>query len=98
MGTKLTGWLVPLPFLAWVILYRDRRGMVALVAGILLAFAVLVVLIPPWWRNPVLGLDYFLESNSLTAMWRLGNVASSRHESTFLALFEDVGGVLAWAA
>jgi 4-amino-4-deoxy-L-arabinose transferase-like glycosyltransferase len=30
MGTKLTGWFLPLPFLAWVILYRDRRGSIAL--------------------------------------------------------------------
>ena len=26
MGTKLTGWLLPIPFLAWVAGYRDRRG------------------------------------------------------------------------
>src|SRR5262249_49926654 len=27
-GTKLTGWFLPLPFLAWTLLYRDRRGIV----------------------------------------------------------------------
>ena len=63
MGTKLTGWFLPLPFLAWAIIYRDRRAMLALVVGVLLAFAVLVVLIPPWWHNPLLGLDQFFQSN-----------------------------------
>ena len=34
MGTKLTGWFLPLPYLAWVILYRNRRGITALAAGV----------------------------------------------------------------
>ena len=63
MGTKLTGWFLPLPLLAWAIFYRDRRAMLALVVGVLLALAVLVVLIPPWWRNPLHGLDLFFQSN-----------------------------------
>jgi 4-amino-4-deoxy-L-arabinose transferase-like glycosyltransferase len=63
MGTKLTGWLLPFPFLAWAILYRDRRGLLALAVGILIALAVLVVLIPPWWHNPVAGLEQFFQSN-----------------------------------
>jgi Dolichyl-phosphate-mannose-protein mannosyltransferase len=63
MGTKLTGWFLPLPFLAWVILYRDQRGLIALLTGVLLAFAILVIMIPPWWQNPVFGLERFLRSN-----------------------------------
>ena len=32
-ATKLTGWFLPLPFLAWAALYRDRRGLLALIAA-----------------------------------------------------------------
>jgi 4-amino-4-deoxy-L-arabinose transferase-like glycosyltransferase len=63
MGTKLTGWFLPLPFLAWVVLYRHGRGLAALVTGVLLAIAVLIVVMPPWWHDPVLGLGRFLQSN-----------------------------------
>ena len=38
MGTKLTGWFLPIPFLAWVMLYRDRRGLLALVIGTVTSF------------------------------------------------------------
>ena len=39
MGTKVTGWFLPLPFLVWAILYRSRSGLVTLCFGLLLAFA-----------------------------------------------------------
>jgi len=90
MGTKLTGWFVPLPLLAWGILYRDRRGIVALVAGMMLAFVVLVALIPPWWRNPVLGLDHFFESN-------LSRAKTTPLKTLFLGeIYETPTGSLPW--
>ncbi len=63
MGTKVTGWFLPLPFLAWVILYRNRPGSLALGLGVLLALAIVLLLSPPWWHDPVLGLDRFFQSN-----------------------------------
>jgi hypothetical protein len=90
MGTKLTGWFLPLPLLAWGIFYRDRRGLVALIAGVLLALAILVVLIPPWWDNPLLGLDRFLQSN-------LSRATTTPLKTLFLGeVYETPTGSLPW--
>jgi 4-amino-4-deoxy-L-arabinose transferase-like glycosyltransferase len=62
-ATKLTGWFLPLPFLAWAGIYRSRRGFKAVVAGGLVAMLVVFALIPPWWTEPVVGLARFLRSN-----------------------------------
>jgi 4-amino-4-deoxy-L-arabinose transferase-like glycosyltransferase len=62
-ATKLTGWFVPLPFLAWTALYRSRQGFKTLALALVIAVAVLVALIPPWWTEPVSGIARFLESN-----------------------------------
>ncbi len=62
-GTKLTGWFLPLPFLAWVVLERDRRGVGTLVVGGLVAALTLYALTPPWWGEPLAGLSRFFRSN-----------------------------------
>jgi len=62
-ATKLTGWFVPLPFLAWCVLYRSRRGAKTLALGLIVAIAVLFALIPPWWNEPIVGIVRFLDSN-----------------------------------
>ena len=54
-ATKLTGWFIPLPMLAWVILNRDRRGLIALLAAAPVALLTIYALIPPWWHDPVGG-------------------------------------------
>jgi hypothetical protein len=90
MGTKLTGWFIPLPFLAWAIIYSDRRAMLALVVGTLLAVAVVVVLVPPWWHNPVLGIDNFFQSN-------LSRAKTTPLSILFLGkLYETPTGSLPW--
>jgi 4-amino-4-deoxy-L-arabinose transferase-like glycosyltransferase len=90
MGTKLTGWFLPLPFIAWMIIYRDRRGFWALVLGTLLAIAILVFLIPPWWHNPLLGLDRFLQSN-------LTRAKTTPLKTLFLGtIYETPTGSLPW--
>ena len=62
-ATKLTGWFLPLPFLAWVVLYRSRQGFLTLVSSVAIAMVVLFILMPPWWGEPVVGLFRFLDSN-----------------------------------
>lgn len=62
-GTKLTGWFLPLPFLAWTALYRDRRAAVTLAVGGAVALLALYAMTPPWWDNPVGGVERFLRSN-----------------------------------
>ncbi len=62
-ATKLTGWFLPLPFLAWAAWYRDRRAFVVLLAGLAIAGVVLFALLPPWWSDPIGGVFRFLQSN-----------------------------------
>ena len=73
-GTKLTGWFLPLPFLAWAILYRSRQGFLTLAVGAMIAVVVLFILLPPWWNEPVVGLFRFLDSNLNRAKSILINV------------------------
>jgi 4-amino-4-deoxy-L-arabinose transferase-like glycosyltransferase len=61
--TKLTGWFLPLPLLAWSLLYRDRRGLLTLAFGGIIAALVLYALNPPWWTTPIIGIERFLRSN-----------------------------------
>jgi 4-amino-4-deoxy-L-arabinose transferase-like glycosyltransferase len=61
--TKFTGWLLPFPFLAWSLLYRDRRGFLTLLVGLSVATVLLYALNPPWWTEPLAGVERFLRSN-----------------------------------
>ncbi len=62
-ATKLTGWFLPLPFVAWTLFYRDRRAALTLLAGGVIAALTLYALTPPWWNNPVAGAERFLLAN-----------------------------------
>jgi hypothetical protein len=62
-ATKLTGWFLPMPFVAWALFYRDRRAALTLLAGGVIAALSLYALTPPWWNNPVAGAERFLHSN-----------------------------------
>jgi 4-amino-4-deoxy-L-arabinose transferase-like glycosyltransferase len=62
-ATKLTGWFLPLPFLAWAGWYRSRPAFKILCAGLVIATAVLFLLMPPWWSDPIGGVVRFLDSN-----------------------------------
>lgn len=61
--TKLTGWFLPLPFIAWTFLVRSRRGLFTLALGGFVAVLTLYVFNPPWWGDPVVGPIRFLQSN-----------------------------------
>ena len=62
-ATKFTGWFLPLPFLIWSGVYRSRPGFKTLLFGGLIAIAVVLALMPPWWTDPVNGVVRFLNSN-----------------------------------
>ncbi len=62
-ATKLTGWFLPLPFIAWTLIRRDRRGARTIVVGGLVAVAWLYAFTPPWWGDPIGGVVRFLRSN-----------------------------------
>ncbi len=62
-ATKLTGWFLPVPFVAWAVWTRSRNGLVALAVALPIAALTVVALIPPWWTDPIGGLEDFLRSN-----------------------------------
>lgn len=61
--TKLTAWFLPLPFLAWAALERDRRAWLTSLIGGLIALATLYAFNPSWWGMPIEGVRRFLVSN-----------------------------------
>jgi hypothetical protein len=87
LATKLTGWFLPLPFLAWAALFRDRRTWRVLALGLALAIVVMFLLNPPWWTEPVAGVYRFLRSNLTRGETRpipvqfLGTVYQTPNES-----------------
>lgn len=62
-ATKLTGWFLPLPFLAWTAWSRDRAAIRFLLVGFLIAAVVPFAVMPPWWLDPIGGVARFLQSN-----------------------------------
>jgi 4-amino-4-deoxy-L-arabinose transferase-like glycosyltransferase len=62
--TKLTGWFLPLPFLVWSLIYRDRRGLLALAVGGVIGLITLYLFNPAFWLDPIGGVDRFVLSNT----------------------------------
>jgi hypothetical protein len=62
-GTKFTGWLLPVPFLAWSAMHRDRRGIRTVVVGGIVSLLTVYLVTPPWWGDPVSGITAFFRSN-----------------------------------
>jgi hypothetical protein len=63
MATKLTGWFLPLPYLAWALIRRDLATLVRLAAGGAVAAGVCFALNLGWWTDPVGGVLGFFQSN-----------------------------------
>jgi hypothetical protein len=88
--TKLTGWLLPIPFIVWSLIYRDRRGMLTLAFGGIVAAVLLYVLNPPWWTEPITGVVRFFASN-------LNRASSIPIKTLFLGeVYETPNGSLPW--
>lgn len=64
LSAKFTGWLAPLPFFTWAVLYRERRALVVFGLGVPLALATFWLLNPPLWHQPLAGLQTFWHSNT----------------------------------
>ena len=64
MSCKATGWVVPVPFVVWTIIYRDRGAARALTIAIPTAAFAFYLLNPPLWHDPINGLFTFLKLNS----------------------------------
>ena len=90
-SAKFTGWLAPLPFLAWAILYRDLRAVRALAVGVPIAVAVFVALNPPLWDAPVEGLRTFFDLNLNRASQHGLNITTQ-----FFGRMHDLDHPLPW--
>lgn len=62
-SSKATGWFAPFGFAAWVILFRDRRGLQALTVAIPVGLVVFWILNPSIWYEPIEGFRTFLRLN-----------------------------------
>ena len=62
-ATKLTGWFVPFPLLAWAAWHRERRALGVLAMGGAAAALVVYGSNPSWWLEPIGGLSAFFRSN-----------------------------------
>jgi 4-amino-4-deoxy-L-arabinose transferase-like glycosyltransferase len=63
LSAKFTGWLAPIPFVLWMVIYRDRRAMKTLAIGLPLAVVTFWALNPPLWHDPLLGFQKFFDLN-----------------------------------
>ncbi len=61
--TKITGWLLPLPLVLWVLLYRSRAGLRTLMIGGLISVITIYVFNPPFWSDPIGAPRRFFVSN-----------------------------------
>jgi dolichyl-phosphate-mannose-protein mannosyltransferase len=63
LSAKATGWIAPLPFIAWTLIYLDRRAAKALAVGIPVALLTFWIVNPPLWHEPVRSWATFFSLN-----------------------------------
>ena len=63
LSCKATGWITPVPFIAWALLYRDRHAISTVALGLPIAFVTFLVLNPPLWDAPMQNVTTFFELN-----------------------------------
>lgn len=63
MSCKFTGWLTPLPFVAYALVYGDRKTVRTIAIGFLTALATFWLLNPRLWHQPIDGMRTFFDLN-----------------------------------
>jgi 4-amino-4-deoxy-L-arabinose transferase-like glycosyltransferase len=71
MSCKFTGWLAPLPFVGYAVVYGDRKTAKFLGIGFAAALATLWLVNPRLWHHPVDGMQRFFDLNLNRAGTRL---------------------------
>lgn len=63
MSCKFTGWLAPLPFIAYGLVYGNRQTAKTLALGLLAAVGAFWLTNPRLWHHPVGGMQRFFDMN-----------------------------------
>ena len=63
MATKLTGWFLLFPYLAYAVWLCDRRALVAVAVGAATALGTVFVVNVGWWPDPIGGIGGYFVSN-----------------------------------
>ena len=63
LSSKATGWIAPVPFVAWTAVYRDRSAAKTLAVGLPVAFLTFLDVNPPLWHDTLHGLSEFFSLN-----------------------------------
>ncbi|MHC4179309.1 MAG: ArnT family glycosyltransferase [Planctomycetota bacterium] len=89
LSCKATGWIAPLPFLAWTLIYRDRAAARTLAIGLPVALLTFFALNPPLWHDPLHGWVEFFDLN-------LHRAARFNIPVEFLGESHHLGSPLPW--
>jgi len=63
LSMKATGWIAPVPLVAWTLLAHDRAGFRVLLIGLPVALATFYAVDPPLWHDPIDGVLEFFRLN-----------------------------------
>jgi hypothetical protein len=91
LSCKATGWIAPLPFLVWTVIYRDRPAAKTLAVGLPAALVTFFVLNPPLWHDPIRGWLTFFDLNLHRAAHPGRNIPTQ-----FLGEIYHLGKPLPW--
>jgi len=63
LSCKATGWIAPVPFICWALIYRNRYAIGTVLLGLPVALLTFVGLNPPIWDAPLAGMQTFFNLN-----------------------------------
>jgi len=63
LATKFTAVLIPIPFVLWSVLYRDKRAIRNILVAVFFSPALAFLLNPGWWHDPVGKIAAYLHAS-----------------------------------
>jgi len=63
LSSKATGWIAPIPFVAWAAVYRNGTAAKTIAVGLPIALLAFLLLNPPLWHDPLHGWLTFFRLN-----------------------------------
>jgi len=86
-SSKATGWIAPIPFVAWAVVYRNGTAAKTIAVGLPIALLTFLLLNPPLWHDPLHGWLTFFRLNFNRSgdpglnisTWFLGRMYNLKH-------------------